>query len=79
MFGSEKDCSRYNYKIEIYNENKKTRQVFCGEPYPLEMEEEEKETAGLLVSYDNLKKLCFNTDDDGSLSFKIKLTIELDN
>jgi hypothetical protein len=72
MLGSKEDCMKYKVNISMEDENNSVN--FCGHPFPIDMNEEEKEYAGLVIGETAMLKFC--TPMGGKPS-KSKYKIEL--
>jgi hypothetical protein len=56
MLGNKEDCVKYKVNISMKDENNSFN--FCGHPSPIDMDEEEKEDAGLIIKEAAMLKFC---------------------
>jgi E3 ubiquitin-protein ligase SIAH1 len=72
MLGSKEDCMKYKVNISMKDENNSVN--FGGHPYPIDMVEEEREDAGLIIKETVMLKFCTPVGGNtGRSKYKIDL------
>jgi hypothetical protein len=74
MLGSKKDCMKYKVNISMKDENNLRSINVCDHPSPIDINEQEKEDAGLVIKETAMLKFCTPMEGEpGKSQYKIKL------
>ena len=75
MLGTEEECKKYTVEISLKAKTGKCAAMFCDNPFPIEVAEEDLKAGGMLVTKALLKKISFPmVDQPDWLSFSVLLT-----
>ena len=58
MLGTKAECLKHKVVIEVKDEMDTCSLAFGGHPFPVDMDEEEKEDAGLIIRSKDIEKFC---------------------
>ena len=75
MMGTEEECKKYTVEISLEDKTGKHAAMFCDNPFPIEMSEEDLNAGGMLVTNGMRKKICIPmVDRPKRLEYSVVLT-----
>ena len=75
MLGTDEECKKYTVKLRLKAKTGKHAIIFCDNPFPIEISEEDLKAGGMQVSNAMKEKVCFPVADrPDRLGFSLLLT-----